>query len=163
MFDAVSIIYQLCNGGNYYLNVLCYFLIFHIFHIRPNLWSIFFYYRRLEHFKIILRISKVFGLRGGATEIRVTNGKFLAMSENFTNVYACCSCKLIFNNEWIYSQFGLSFNYNVKTKNWTIPYFIIFIIISKRDHFAVRGPSSFKLNSLFQILKFVITIFSNLL
>ena len=123
----------------------------------------FFYYRRLEHFKIILRISKVFGLRGGATEIRVTNGKFLAMSENFTNVYACCSCKLIFNNEWIYSQFGLSSNYNVKTKNWTIPYFIIFIIISNRDHFAVRGPSSFKLNSLFQILKFVITIFSNLL
>ena len=35
---------------------------------------------------MFLRISKVFGLRGGATEIRVTNGQFLAMSEIFTNV-----------------------------------------------------------------------------
>ena len=48
---------------------------------------------------MILRISKVFGSRGGATEIRVTNSQFLAMSENLTNVQACCLCKLIFNNE----------------------------------------------------------------
>ena len=141
---------------------MCYAIFsFFIFFIYAPTSDPFFYYRRLEHFKIILRISKVFGLRGGATEIRVTNGKFLTMSENFTNVYASCSCKLILNNEWIYSQFGLSFNYNVKTKNWTIPYFII--LISNRDHFAVRCPSSFKLNALFQILKFVITIFLNLL
>ena len=35
-----------------------------------------------------LRISKVFGSRGGATEIRVTKCQFLAMSENLTNVHA---------------------------------------------------------------------------
>ena len=60
---------------------------------------------------MILRISIVFGSRGGAAEI------------NF-----------IFHN--FDQQQGI---------------------------FAIRGASSFKLNSLFQILKFVIMIFSNLL
>ena len=67
----------------------------------PTSDPIFFFDRHLEYFKIILRISKVFGSRGGATEIRVTNGQFLAMSENLTNVQACCSSSLIFNNECV--------------------------------------------------------------
>ena len=62
-----------------------------------------------RNFKIILRISKVFGLRGGATEIRVTNGQFLAMSENCTNVHACCSCKLMFNNKCLVFIHSLDF------------------------------------------------------
>ena len=58
------------------------FSFFIVFICAPTSDPIFFYYRRLEQFKIILRISKLFGSRGGATEIRVTNGQFLAMSEN---------------------------------------------------------------------------------
>ena len=50
-----------------------------------------------------LRISKVFGSRGGATEIltmiSVQKCQFLAILEDWTNVYACCSYKLIINNE----------------------------------------------------------------
>ena len=50
-----------------------------------------------------LRISKVFGSRGGATEIMkitsVQKWQFLAISEDWTNVYACCSFKIIINNE----------------------------------------------------------------
>ena len=52
---------------------------------------------------MILRISKVFGSRGGATEIltmiSVQKCQFLAVSEDWTNVYACCSFKLIIINE----------------------------------------------------------------
>ena len=59
----------------------------------------------------------------------------------------------------IYSQFGLPLI--IIKQQLDNSYFII--LISKRDNFAVRGPSSFKLNSLFQILKFVVTIYSNLL
>ena len=63
-----------------------------------------------------LRISKVFGSRGGATEIltviSVQKCQFLAISENWTNVYACFSFNLIINNECsVYIQFGLCSNY----------------------------------------------------
>ena len=86
----------------------CYFLKFHI--KCPTLWSNFCYYRHLEHFKMNLRILKVFWSRGGATEIMtmisVQKCQLLAISEDWTNVYACCSFKLIINNEclvYIYS------------------------------------------------------------
>ena len=52
-----------------------------------------------------LRISKVFGSRGGATEIltviSVQKCQFLAtcILGDWTNVYTCCSYKLIINNE----------------------------------------------------------------
>ena len=54
---------------------------------------------------MILRISKVFGSRVGATEITVTKRQFLAMSENLTNVHANYFFTIMFA---IYSQFGLS-------------------------------------------------------
>ena len=82
----------------------CYFL---IFHIRPNFRSNFCYYRRLESFKMILRISIVFGSRGRATEmltmISVQKCHFLAISENWSYVYACCSFNsIIYNNFSVY-------------------------------------------------------------
>ena len=46
---------------------LAYFFL--IFHISPNLRSNFSYYRCLECFRIILRISKLFGSKDGATKI----------------------------------------------------------------------------------------------
>ena len=62
-------------------NLTCYFL---IFYISSNLRSNFCYYSRLERFKMILRISNVFGSRGGATEIltmiSVQKCQFLAIS-----------------------------------------------------------------------------------
>ena len=58
------------------------------------------YYRCLERFKMIFRISKVFGLRDGATEILTIICVQKCLSENWTNVYTCtcCSYKLIINN-----------------------------------------------------------------
>ena len=60
-----------------------------------------------------LRISKVFGSRGGATEIltmiSVQKCQFLAISEDWTNVYACCSFKLIINNECLIYIHSLDF------------------------------------------------------
>ena len=47
------------------------------------------------YFKLL---SKVYGSRAGATEmlmISVQKWQFLAISENWTNIYVCCSCKLI--------------------------------------------------------------------
>ena len=48
-------------------------------------------------------LSKVFGSRGGATEIltmiSMQKCQYIAISEDWTNVYACCSFKLIINNE----------------------------------------------------------------
>ena len=62
---------------------------------------------------MILRISKVFGSRGGATEIltiiSVQKCQFLAISEDWTNVYACCSFKLIINNECLVYIYSLNF------------------------------------------------------
>ena len=80
---------------------------FLIFHIRPNLRSNFCYYRRLESFKMILRVSIVFGSRGRATEmmtmISVQKCHFLAISENWSYVYACCSFNsIIYNNFSVY-------------------------------------------------------------
>ena len=58
-----------------------------------------------------LRISKVFGSRGGATEIltmiSVKRCQFLAISEDWTNVYACCSFKLFINNEFLVYFYSL--------------------------------------------------------
>ena len=51
-----------------------------------------------------LLISKVFGSRGGATEIlmmiSMQKCQFLAISEDKTNVYACCTFKLLTMNVW---------------------------------------------------------------
>ena len=59
-----------------------------------------------------LRISKVFGSRGGATEIltmlSVQKCQFLAISEDRTNMYACYSFKLI-NNECLVYIHSLDF------------------------------------------------------
>ena len=83
------------------------------FHILPNLRSIFCYYRRLERLKVILRISKVFGSRSWATEIftmiSVQKCQVLAISEGWTNVHACCSFKLIIDNECLVFIHSLGF------------------------------------------------------
>ena len=51
-----------------------------------------------------IRLHKVFGSRGGATEIltmiSVQKCQFLAISEDCTNVYAYCSFKLMTMNAW---------------------------------------------------------------
>ena len=74
---------------------------------------------------MILHISNVFGSRGGAIEIMTMIGvqkcQFLAKSENWTNVYACCSCKLIINNECLVPVYthSLAFSLNIHiTKIW---------------------------------------------
>ena len=121
----------------------CYFL---IFNIRPNLRSNFCYCnRRLESFKMILRKSIVFGSRGGATEIltmiSVQKCHFLAISENWSNEYACCSFNSIIYN-----------NFSVYIHSLDFP-LIIYVtkigqfLISNRANFNVRGPCS--LNFLF--------------
>ena len=60
-----------------------------------------------------LRISKVFGSRGGGTEIlpmiSVQKCQFLAKSEDWTNVYAFCSFKFIINNECLVNIHSLDF------------------------------------------------------
>ena len=121
---------------------------FSYYHIRPNLWSNFFYYRPLEHYKIILRISKVFGSKGGATEIRVTKGQFLTMSENLTNDHAYCSCKLIFNNEWLIFIHSLDFPLIIITGT----------IWNNEFNLKELGPRTAKL-SLFKIMKYGIVQF----
>ena len=60
-----------------------------------------------------LRISTVFGSRGGATDIltmiSVQKRQFLAKSEDWANVYACCSFKLIIYNECLVYIHSLDF------------------------------------------------------
>ena len=60
-----------------------------------------------------LHVSKVFGSRGGATEIlmmiNVQKCQVLAISEDGTNVYACCSFKIIINNEYLVYIYSLDF------------------------------------------------------
>ena len=62
---------------------------------------------------MIVCISKVLGSRGGATEIltmiSVQKCQFSAISENWTNVYACCSCKSIINYECLVYIHSLDF------------------------------------------------------
>ena len=59
------------------------------------------------------RILKVFGSRGGTTEIltmiSVQKCHFLAISEDWTNMYACCSFKIIINNEYLVCIHSLDF------------------------------------------------------
>ena len=70
---------------------------------RPNLRSNFCNHIRLDCFQRIISISKLFGTRGGGIEILTIVGmqkcQFLAKSENWTNVYVGCSCKLIIYDE----------------------------------------------------------------
>ena len=60
-----------------------------------------------------LRISKVFWSRGGATKIlkmiSVQKCQCFAKSEDWTNVYACCSFKLIINSECLVYIHSLDF------------------------------------------------------
>ena len=78
--------------------LVCYFF---IIDIRPNHRSNFCNHRCLKRFKKIFCISKVFGSWGWGIEILTMIGvqkcQFLAKSESWTTVYACCSCKLIIN------------------------------------------------------------------
>ena len=72
------------------------------------------------------------------------NANFLDKSDNWTNVYACCSCKLFIGDECLVYIHSLDFPLNIRiTKNCTIQYFIN--LISNRANFAVRGPTSFSL------------------
>ena len=65
--------------------------------------------------KNVLWWISVFGSRGGATEIHVLTMisvpkcQFLAISEDWTNVYTCCLFKLIINNEWLVYIHSLDF------------------------------------------------------
>ena len=82
---------------------------------------------------MILCISKVCGSRCGATEILTTiivqKWQFLAISEIWTNILACCSCKLIINYECLVYVYSLEFP--------------LIIYLTEIGHFyAVRGPSS---------------------
>ena len=89
---------------------------FFIIHIRPNLQSNFCIHRHLEHFQKILCISKLFGSRDEGIEILtmicVQIWQFLANLENWTNVYVCCSCKLIINYECLVYIHSLVFPLN---------------------------------------------------
>ena len=90
-------------------------------------------------------ISKHFGSRGGGTEILIMIGgqkcQFSAKSENWTNVYVCCSCKLITNDEYLVCLHSFDFTQNTHIKKkCTIPYFIN--LISNKANYAVRGPTS---------------------
>mgnify|MGYP003684570481 CR=1 FL=1 len=62
---------------------------------------------------MILPISKVFGSRSGAIEIftmiSVQKCQVLAISEDLTNMYACCSFKLIIDNECLVFIHSLGF------------------------------------------------------
>ena len=61
----------------------------------------------------ILCIFKVYGLRGGTTEIltmiSVQKCQFLAISANWTNVYTCCTCKLMINIDFLGNIHNLDF------------------------------------------------------
>ena len=87
-----------------------------IIHIRPNLRSNFWNQRRYGRFQRILCISKLFGSRGEGIEIltiiNVQKCQFLAKSRNWTNVYVCCSCKLILNDERLVYIHSLDFLLN---------------------------------------------------
>ena len=56
---------------------------------------------------------KIFWIEGGATEIltmiSVQKCQFSAISEDWTNVYACCSLKIIINNECLVCIHSLDF------------------------------------------------------
>ena len=66
-----------------------------------------------------LCILKVCGSRGGETEILTMKSlqkcQLLALSEKWTNVYACKSCKLIIINKCL--MFGNYHYYYVSNKN----------------------------------------------
>ena len=89
---------------------------------------------------MILRIWKVSGSRGLATEIltmkSVQKCQFLAISENWTNIYACCLCKLIKDNEYFVYIHSLDFNY-LCNKNWKFPFFKIWSATGKISPFVV--------------------------
>ena len=58
-------------------------------------------------------LSKVSGSRGCGTEIlmmiRVQKCQYMAISENWTDVYASCSCKSIINKECLVYIHSLGF------------------------------------------------------
>ena len=124
--------------------------IFFILQLRPNLQSKIYYHRHLEWFKM------VFGSRDWAIEIltviSVLKCQFLVKSENWTKICACCSCKVIINDEFLVYIHSLAYN-----KNCTTPCFII--LISNRTNFTLRGPSSLHLH----VHKYIFNMFLKLL
>ena len=123
----------------------------YLIHTRTNLRSNFCNHRRLSIFRSFF-VYQYFWIEGWGIEILTMIGvqkfQFLTKSENWTNVYTCCSCILIV--WYIYWQFGLSSKYSYN-KNWTAPYFIKMII--NRANFAVRGPTSLESPPLTQRIK----------
>ena len=83
----------------------------------PNVRTNFCYYIYWLRFKMIPRISILFGSRGEATDILTMIGmqkcNFSGKSENWTYVYACCTCKWITNNEWLVCIYILDFPLNI--------------------------------------------------
>ena len=83
----------------------------------PNVRTNFCYYIYWLRFKMIPRISILFGSRGEATDILTMIGmqkcNFSGKSENWTYVYACCTCKWITNNEWLVCIYSLDFPLNI--------------------------------------------------
>ena len=105
------------------VKLVCYFLFdivkisyFFICRIQLHIRSNFPYHRRLERFQKILCISKLFRSRCWGikilTMIDVQTCRFLAKSENWTNVYACCSCKFIISDECLVYMNSLDFPLN---------------------------------------------------
>ena len=121
---------------------------FFIIHIRPNLQSNFCIHRHLEHFQKILCISKLFGSRDEGIEILtmicVQIWQFLANLENWTNVYVCCSCKLIINYECLVYIHSLVFPLNTHITKIVQFHTSIMNLISNKANFAVCGPTSFR-------------------
>ena len=118
--------------------LVCYFF---IIHKCPNLRSNFGNHSRLERFKMILFISKIFGSRGKGMEILTIIGvqkcQILVKSENWTNVYAFVSSKLIVINECLAYIHSLTF-------------FLLFIQQKMYDSISETGP----------ILPLVVVLFS---
>ena len=85
------------------------------------------------------------GNRNVDDDKRAKNANLRLYIENWTNVYACSSCKLFINNEclvYIHSLYFSVIIYVTKSVNKkAIQYFLI--LISNKADFPVCGPSSF--------------------
>ena len=114
-------------------------MLFLKFHVRPPFDPIFFttdVYSVLRWFSVCQKFVD----REVGNRIIVQKWQLLAISEKWTSVLACCSCKLIINNECLVYVYSLEFPLIIYLTE--IGHFHTSYLISNRADFAVRGPSS---------------------
>ena len=94
-----------------------YFFILHMFTYTPTSNPIFFNLRCFKRFKKILYIYQkfldVWGYRNINSDRCAKKPIFFAKSENWTTVYACCSCKCIIKNECLVCIHSLIYPLNI--------------------------------------------------